>query len=55
MSKERQKRAFFLLVNFNTGIAGAAIGEYGTRGSETVCVFVENDRALILDELPDKI
>jgi hypothetical protein len=48
------KRALFLFFEFDTGIASTIVREYGAGGSEAVGVLVENDRALIFNELEDK-
>ena len=39
------------LLNVDTGVAGTGIGGQWPGSSKTVCVLVENDIALILDEL----
>jgi hypothetical protein len=49
------ERAFGLLVDFDAGIAGAALGEYGANRSKTVGVLIENNRTFILDELGGNI
>jgi len=40
-----------LLMDINTRVAGIGIDDQWPGGSETVCILVEDDVTLILDEL----